>query len=77
MSLNSLEKTCSCKSAKSLRLFNIREVKALTGGKSRSTIYRWISSGDFPAPIKVCGSSMWPEEIIEDWRNKVISQGWF
>lgn len=63
--------------SRNLRFMDMREVQAIVGNKSRSTIYRWIASGNFPAPIKVCGSSMWPEEVIEDWRKKVISKGWF
>lgn len=57
-----------------LCLLNINQVRAFVGGKSRSTIYRWIAEGKFPAPVKVCGSSMWPEESIAEWRNQVVHQ---
>jgi predicted DNA-binding transcriptional regulator AlpA len=56
------------------RMFSIKDIRVLVGGKSRSTIYRWIADGNFPAPIKVCGSSMWPEEVIAVWRNQIINQ---
>ena len=60
-----------------LRLFNMREVQAIAGGKSRSTIWRWVNdpSNSFPAPVKISGHSIaWPEESIIAWRDSVISQ---
>lgn len=57
-----------------LNLLNIKQVQQIVGGKSRSTLYRWIADGSFPAPIKVCGSSMWPMESIVHWRDQLLSQ---
>lgn len=34
---------------------------------TRSTIYALIKDGDFPAPIKVGASSLWPLSEIDDW----------
>ena len=56
-------------------LFNIKQIQSLVGGKSKSTIYRWIQSGIFPEPIKVCGSSLWTEESILLWREAAIQDG--
>lgn len=55
-------------------MLSIKDVQYIAAGKSRSTIYRWIAEGKFPAPVKVCGSSMWPEESIAEWRNQVVHQ---
>lgn len=55
------------------RFYTIKQIQVLLGGKSRSTIYRWISKGFFPEPIKVYGSSLWPQEQIKAWRNRVVS----
>jgi len=55
------------------RLFSISEVQFLVGGKSRSTIYRWVANGSFPEPVRTGGNSIaWPEEAILDWRESVI-----
>ena len=57
-----------------LCLLNIKQVQEILGGKSRSTLYRWIAEGSFPAPVKLCGSSVWPMETIINWRNELLSQ---
>lgn len=54
-------------------LLSMSEVQQLIGNKSRSTIYRWIAAGSFPAPIKVYSSSLWPEEEIAEWRQQIIN----
>ena len=55
------------------RLLTIREVQ-LIAGKSRSTLYRWISQGIFPKPCKIGPNSIaWPEEAIEQWRESNIN----
>ncbi len=55
-----------------LKLLCLSQVCEIVGGKSRSTIYRWIAEGGFPKPVKVRGSSFWPEEIVAEWRESVI-----
>ena len=57
------------------RFLNIREVQSVIGGKSRSTLYRWIASGQFPRSVKIGGNSVaWPEESIIAWRESLMSQ---
>lgn len=37
-------------------------------GVTRGTIYRWISLGDFPRPIRLGGGSVgWWASEVEDW----------
>jgi len=55
-------------------MLSIGDVRSIVGNKSRSTIYRWISEGKFPAPVKISGSSLWPEEVIAEWRSQLIGQ---
>ena len=49
------------------RLIRRPEVESLTG-LSRSTIYAWIKTGDFPAPVSL-GSRLvaWRERDVTDW----------
>ncbi|MGA0617396.1 helix-turn-helix transcriptional regulator [Paracoccus sp. KR1-242] len=43
------------------------EVESLTG-LGRSTIYRMMSDGEFPKPIKLTRKAVaWPEEQILEW----------
>lgn len=57
-----------------LRLLPMAEILSITG-KSRSTIYRWIIEGNFPAPVKIGGNSVaWPEEALVTWREKLLNQ---
>lgn len=80
ISFHSGERCCSknaqsgCAHQETPRFFTINKISDLLGGKSPSTIYRWIAEGKFPAPVKVCGSSMWPEEVFAEWRKQLINQ---
>lgn len=48
-------------------LLRLPQVKARTG-LSRSEIYRRVSSGDFPAPVKLGErASAWPEHEVTAW----------
>ena len=39
-------------------------------GVCRSTVYRWISEGYFPEPVKISERSVgWKIDDIEAWRN--------
>jgi len=50
------------------------EVEKITG-LSRSTIYAYISSGDFPKPIKIGVQAIaWQESIIQEWVNERIAE---
>ena len=50
------------------RLLTIEEVVSLTG-VCRSTIYKWVGMGLFPAPRRVGARIVrWLEEEVEAWR---------
>lgn len=36
----------------------------------RSTVYRWVARGDFPAPIKIGSCSFWRVETVRSWLNE-------
>jgi len=39
-------------------------------GVSRSTVYRWISEGSFPEPVRISERAVrWQIDDIEVWRN--------
>lgn len=49
------------------RLLRLRDVMDRTGLGS-STIYRYISAGRFPAPVKIGGyAARWRESDVEAW----------
>ena len=57
-------------------LLRLPQVEAAVGYR-RSTLYRLIRRGDFPAPISLGGSkgraSAWIEEEVNDWIQKRIT----
>ena len=49
------------------RMLDTKEVMRLTGW-SRSTIWRKVRSGDFPAPLAIGpNSNRWTEELYASW----------
>ena len=55
------------------RFLRLPEVQKRTGF-SRSYIYKSVSDGEFPAPIKVGGrASVWLESEVIDWMNAVVN----
>jgi prophage regulatory protein len=49
------------------RILRIAEVLR-TSGLSRSTIYRLVAVGEFPAPVKLAASAVgWREAEIREW----------
>jgi prophage regulatory protein len=53
-------------------LLNLAEVRQLVGlGKSQ--LYRLISDGDFPAPVKIRRSSRWLSSEVQVWINAQAS----
>ncbi|MAD63846.1 AlpA family phage regulatory protein [Haliea sp.] len=59
-----------------LDLYCIQQVRRFLGGKSRSTIYRWVSEGRFPKPVKLGANSIaWPIEELIAWRDSLIQEG--
>jgi len=58
-----------------VRLLTINEVLERVN-KSRSTLYRWIEQGGFPAPYKIGPnnfSSVWSSTEVEQWINNVLN----
>ena len=49
------------------RLLRLPEVLAALGGMHKTTVYGLIREGQFPAPIKIGGSSRWPSDDIATW----------
>ena len=55
-----------------LCLIRLKEVLSICG-KSRSSVYASIKSGNFPAPIKVGGrSSAWVKSEVLQWARRCI-----
>lgn len=44
---------------------------------SKSTLYEWISKGDFPPPVKLGGgrASAWPKRAVEGWCDEKANGG--
>ena len=50
------------------KILRLRHVQDLVGGPAKSTIYRWIQHGDFPASVRLGGCSIgWRESDINRW----------
>jgi len=50
---------------------NWKQVQVLTGGKSRSTIWRWEKTGIFPRRRQLGPNSVaWLESDIQSWMHK-------
>jgi len=57
------------------RFLRRREVEERVGF-SRSTIYRLIAAGNFPAPISLTQRSVrWRQSDIDGWQNSKICEG--
>ena len=55
------------------RIIRLRQVEEVTGEK-RSTIYKRISEGDFPKPVKLGAKSVgWVEEEIAAYNEARIA----
>lgn len=57
------------------RMHTLRHVQEMLGGVSRATIYRWIASEQFPKPVKVCGTNLWPDEVLAEWHKNKFGEG--
>ena len=66
--------TCSPAVATPIKpILSIGEIQRITG-KSRSTVYRWVSLHLLPPPINTGPNSIgWPEEVINEWRENLIN----
>jgi prophage regulatory protein len=51
-----------------IRLLNLRQVQAKIGGITRTTIWRWVRAGQFPAPVALGAQRIaWREDVIDKW----------
>lgn len=56
------------------RLLRISEVMAIVG-KGRSSIYKGVSDGTFPKPVKVTPrTSAWVESEVQEWIDNRIAE---
>lgn len=56
------------------RLERLRSVCARIG-VGRSTIYRWISAGKFPAPVRIGDhTAAWDARLIDRWIESHIAR---
>ena len=68
------EQIASGETAKTLRLIRLAEVKRLTG-MSRSTIYRWMSTGNFPQSYTLGGRmAAWSQAEIDAWILRTLDR---
>ncbi|MDC0883373.1 AlpA family transcriptional regulator [Litorivicinus sp.] len=57
------------------RFVRLPEVLAMTG-LCRSTIYKLISQGEFPAPYKITRRAVaWRQSDLDNWSNNLPSEG--
>lgn len=50
-----------------------RDVEALTG-MARSTLYKLVASGEFPAPVKLTKRAVaWPSDVVRAWIDARIN----
>lgn len=54
-----------------LRLLDTSQVLSLVP-VSRTTLWRWIDSGEFPRPIKSGGTNLWTNKEVRRWLAKLI-----
>lgn len=41
---------------------------------SRTTIWRWVRSNDFPHPVKIAGTTRWRLADLEAWEDDKIEE---
>ena len=52
------------------RIIRLDTVRARTG-LSRSTIYRMVAKGQFPAPVQLSANRVaWMEGAVQGWKNQ-------
>lgn len=51
-----------------VRILRLADLRARGIVRSRTTLWRWISRGEFPAPIQLSVRAQgWPENVVDDW----------
>lgn len=57
-----------------MRLIKLRDVMDITG-LGRSTVYKYVASGDFPKPVLLGVRAVaWVEEEVQEWVLDKIEQ---
>ncbi len=55
-----------------MNILPLKEVQFRTGGKSRTTLWRDVRAGRFPAPVRVGANRIgWLESEIEEWQESL------
>lgn len=55
-----------------MQLLTIYQVEEKVGFK-RSTVYKKISAGEFPPPVKIGQSARWLDEAVDKWIAETAS----
>lgn len=55
-----------------LRFLRIDQVLELVPF-ARSSLYRAIQAGEFPAPVKLGTASLWSNQEIRAWKNRLMA----
>lgn len=53
-----------------LRLLDASQILELVP-VSRTTLWRWVESGEFPRPLKVGGTNLWQNVEVRSWLRKL------
>lgn len=53
--------------ATAARLMSFAELQTRIGGLSRTTIWRMVRKGEFPAPRRVGGRALWSDADVTAW----------
>ena len=54
--------------ADTIKLITVKEVLKITGYKSRTTLWRRVKAGNFPAPIVLSShATRWKKNEIDEW----------
>ena len=60
-----------------VKLLTAKEVLVMTGYKSRTTLWRRVKSGEFPAPIALsANATRWKREEVEAWVEALPTIGY-
>lgn len=58
-----------------MRILRLAHVLERTGIRAKSTVYRWIRAGRFPAPVRLGpGLIGWPEHEVEAWLRERLNE---
>jgi len=55
------------------RLLPLSEVLTIVP-MSKASLYRWIESGRFPAPVKLGRRSVWAESAVRQFVDSIVAQ---